>query len=586
MQKNNSKLNSKILIISQLRPRSFEPINSHILFLNEGCKLYKINKKYKYELYKNSSVLNYKINSIEKKFSYVLKVYEFLLKKISLRLNKFHNLNYSAEYWRIIIGPWLFEFISIIFENCKKLENINSNYLIKYVEIAKFKQSGIHFKDYNDFAYSIIADEFNNRIYKDLLNYYKNIKIKYFYFNKKNKKIKNRYNSLDFIVRCLKSILLFSNNFLNNKIFFHDTYLNFFLRFLLGIRIGQLNTYYKPPLFKDSFLNKKFRAQKLFYSNDKFLNIFNDLVFKYIPTSYLENFDKYRQNVKTINWPKNPKIIFSSSSFIFDDFFKIWLAEQKENFSSRFMSGQHGGGFFTNKFNFYELHQKKVSDKILTWGYKKENIYKPLFNFKTATKKIKFNKKGTVLMVDYELSRFPGGFTIYNNFSFPLHLNEKLNFIKKLNNNVRNKLVFRPYIHDLGWSTLDRLKDTSKSIKIDRNKNIYDSLNNSRVAVVNLNSTVFLETLNLNFPTIIYFNSQQDLIRKDAKLYFDLLKKVNIYFNDSETAAKHLNNIWNQVDKWWYNEKTQQVISDFCNRFSRRTNRPINELASFFKKNL
>lgn len=73
MKKNNSKLNSKILIISQLRPKTFELNNSDILFLNEGCKLYKNSKKYKYELYKNNSVLNYKIKYLEKKIFIFIK---------------------------------------------------------------------------------------------------------------------------------------------------------------------------------------------------------------------------------------------------------------------------------------------------------------------------------------------------------------------------------------------------------------------------------------------------------------------------------------------------------------------------------
>ena len=185
MQKNNSKLNSKILIISQLRSKFFEKNNSHILFLNEGCRLYKTNKEYKYELYKNISVLNYKIDSIDKNFSYLLEIYELLLETLSIKLNKIHNLNYSAQYWRIIIGPWLFEFISIIFYNWKVLEYINNNYSIKHVEIAKSKESKNYFKDYNDFSYSSMTDEFNNIVYTDLLKYFKNIKIKYFFNNKK-----------------------------------------------------------------------------------------------------------------------------------------------------------------------------------------------------------------------------------------------------------------------------------------------------------------------------------------------------------------------------------------------------------------
>jgi len=583
LKKNNSKLNSKILIISQLRPKTFELNNSDILFLNEGCKLYKTSKKYKYELYKNNSVLNYKINYLEKKFSYLLKIYESLLEILSERLNKIHNLNYSVQYWRIIIGPWLFEFISTIYHNWRVINYLNNNYLIKYIEVAKFKNNTDYFIDYNHFVYSAITDEFNNNIYIELLKYFKNIKIKFFFINKKKNQKKIFF--LDYIRRFIDSILSFCNLFLNNKFFFHESYFTLSLKFLLGIRIIQFPSYFNSPSFQDFFFNKKIREQKLDYSNDKFLNILNNLIFKYMPVSYLENFDKYRKKIQTINWPKNPRIIFSSNSFIHDDFFKIWLAEKKENSNSKFISGQHGGSFFISKFHFYELHQRKISEKVLTWGYKKENIYKPMFNFKTAYKKIKFNSQGNLLIVDYEISRFPTSSLVYNNFPFLSHLNNKLKFIKNLNEKIRDDMIFRTYVHNLGWNTIDRLKEINNSIKIDRNKNIYDSLNNSRVAFTNLNSTVFLELLNLNFPTIIYFDPK-DLIRSDAKYYFDILKEVNIYFDDSTSAAKHLNNIWSQVDKWWYNKKTQNAISEFCNRFSKRTDRPLNDLAYFFKKNL
>jgi putative transferase (TIGR04331 family) len=127
LKKKNSKSKSKIIVISKLRPRIFELNNSDILFLNEGCKLYKTSKEYKYELYKNNSVLNYKINNLQKKFSYLLKIYESLLETLSERLNKIHNLNYSVQYWRIIIGPWLFEFISIIYHNWKVINYLNDN---------------------------------------------------------------------------------------------------------------------------------------------------------------------------------------------------------------------------------------------------------------------------------------------------------------------------------------------------------------------------------------------------------------------------------------------------------------------------
>lgn len=582
MKKNKFKSNPKILVISQLRPKLLSSSNNDILFLNEGCKLFKNNKKCKYEFYRNNKVLDFNIGSLNKNFLYLLKVYEFLLKELSTILNKFHNLSYSVESWRIIIGPWLFEFISIMHHNFKKIDHINSNYLIKYVEIAKFKNKNYYFKNYNDFVCLSTTDEFNNQVYEDLLKDFKNIKVKYFFHPKKKKKIRGRF--LNFILSFLDYFFAFTNIFFNRKFFFHETYFNHFIKWLLEIRLGQFPSYYKSSEFKVLYLNKKFRKKEIIYHPDKFINILSNLIFKYIPVSYLENFNKYRKEAKILNWPKNPKIIFSSNSFFHDDFFKIWLAKKKENFKTKFISGQHGGGFFIDKFNFYELHQQKISDKILTWGYKKNFTHKPMFNFKTLLKKNKFNPEGSLLMVDYELPRFPWWSLMHSNFSSHSHLYNKINFIKKLNNNISSKLILRPYPYNFKWYTLDKLKEIFKFIKIDINKNFYNSLNNIRICVFNLNSTLFLETLNLNLPTIIYFDPKQDLIRNNAKYYFDLLKEVNIYFDSSTSAAEHLNNIWSQVDKWWYNKKTQNAINNFCRRFSKRTNHPIRELASFFKQ--
>jgi hypothetical protein len=87
VKKKNSKSKSKIIVISKLRPRTSELNNSDILFLNEGCKLYKTSKEYKYELYKNNSVLNY----------LSLKQYDF-----DEIIDKYRNL----EIWRQKNNHW------------------------------------------------------------------------------------------------------------------------------------------------------------------------------------------------------------------------------------------------------------------------------------------------------------------------------------------------------------------------------------------------------------------------------------------------------------------------------------------------
>ena len=68
-------------------------------------------------------------------------------------------------------------------------------------------------------------------------------------------------------------------------------------------------------------------------------------------------------------------------------------------------------------------------------------------------------------------------------------------------------------------------------------------------------STTFLESMFLNFPSILLLDKNIDRFRsKAAKLYKDLEKK-NIIFYDPVKAANFIKKIENSVDKWWYNQR-------------------------------
>jgi putative transferase (TIGR04331 family) len=92
-----------------------------------------------------------------------------------------------------------------------------------------------------------------------------------------------------------------------------------------------------------------------------------------------------------------------------------------------------------------------------------------------------------------------------------------------------------------------------------------------------------LETLNLNFPTIIYFNNKNDPIREAAKKYFMILKKAGVFYEDEKLAAIKINQIWPNVNNWWNSKKVQEAVNFFCDKYSRRTETPINDLHRAFK---
>ena len=87
---------------------------------------------------------------------------------------------------------------------------------------------------------------------------------------------------------------------------------------------------------------------------------------------------------------ENPRTIFTSSAWAYDDLFKIWTAEKVEN-GSKLIIGQHGGHMGVSKFSFYEDYQMKISDTFLSWGWS-SNVYKhvkPVGNIKCIDKRKK-----------------------------------------------------------------------------------------------------------------------------------------------------------------------------------------------------
>jgi putative transferase (TIGR04331 family) len=576
-------MKKKILIISQLRFNLTKEKNN-LLYLNEGCVLYKRNHFRRYKTYKNRFILRYDINNknLYKNFNYLLGIYEIFLKELSAELNNLHKIKYPIKSWRILIGPWLFEFLSIIFYNLEKLEHINKTYNLKYAEVAKIKNFTAICKNSNEFSYLTTTDEFNNSIYSDLLPYFKKIKVNYFK-PKKRKIFKQKKNSIIFnsLYKLNNYLSLLLNKFYNKKIIFHDTYFSKYYNFILQIKLRDFPLFYKSPEITPIKYLHDIRFKILNYKKKNFRDVAKSLIYKYIPSSYLENFDNYISNVKDISWPKNPKLIFSSNSFFYDDFFKFWLFVNEQK-NLNLITGQHGG-FFSILFDFIEIHQKKISNLVVTWGYDKNKIYKSLFNFKCSNKKIKSNLAGNLLMVNYEISRFPSNYSPYNKFSYFKYFEDQVSFIRSLDLKIQKKVYFRFYPHDRGWDTHDRLKDLNLNIQYDNKKNIYNSLSNAKICYINLNSTVFLETLNLNFPTIIYFNNKNDPIREEAKKYFMILKKAGVFYEDEKSAAIKINQIWPNIDNWWNSKKVQEAVNFFCDKYSRRTETPINDLHKAFK---
>jgi putative transferase (TIGR04331 family) len=583
-------IKKKVLIVTALSKS--EKSDEDRVLLGDWCLSYSAGIRTKPKKYHWDN-----LQKKNKDFIYLNRIYGIYLKKISLTLNTIHNKQYSQEQWRIIIGPWLYKFISIIFERRESIKNIKN---IDYIYIAQYKKEDLVPNDFNQAIALGKTDKANNNIYGELVDNFLNYKIKYFDANQKYSE--NKIFSFTHLKTRILNSIYYIINLLNfkkkhKKFFFIDSCLNFFTLFNIQFKLNEFPFFPKTKIILDVKTKWNMRdwtkyGWKFKEKNISFLNILNFFIPLCLPKSYLENYKYFLHESKRLGWPEKPDFIFTSEvAYDGNDLFKIWLAEKRSNYDFKLITFQHGGSIFQLKNLMPEDHQKKISDQLLTWGYgeKKKNSIIPFFR-PYKLKHTLPKKKGGLLFANYTFNRYAymcnSGFNGHPQNSY---LEDKYLFFKNLPMRIISNTYVKqmPTIEDKFRIEDKFFADIFPEISVENGgkKILVDRLTRSRLCVSPANQTVYLDTLSINFPTVVYFNFKYEQVRPSAIPYLNKLKDAGILFDNPIDAAKKINDVWDDIDLWWNQKKTQLAIKTFCNRYSRTSNNLSNEIFNFIKKN-
>jgi putative transferase (TIGR04331 family) len=581
-------MNNKICFLI-LTPLGDIRKNVKKVYLGEWCKLY--NKK-EYFL-KNTEVISYHWSSVskfQKDFKYINLIYELLIKQLSKKLNEVHNVNNSDQYWRIVVGPWLFDFISVLYDRWEVIKSFiskrNSKYKKRICISASYKKESFLYSDYETFIHNVTTDHWNNYIFSELIKKYTDIPLK-------NISSKEKYEPYTQKLNWKKNILNLINRLLGflvkkRDIFIILPYFKYYLNILLQLKFKQFPFLWETISLKTNKIDwnlRKWNEWAKLKNSSFFFSIIQDLIPLNIPKIYLEGYKNSILHSENLSWPTNPKFVFSSVSYINDDLFKIWLAKKKE-LKTKLIIGQHGGAMFLSKHHNIENHNKKIADKILTWGYsqkKNKKIIKGI-NFSSPINNVKPKTNGGILFINYNLPRYTEN--IDSVYKGPLALNyieEKIIFFKNLNYVALSSVVIntKKIPTNYKWFENLRFKDVGLELNFSNNT-LSNDLKKSALCVTNLNATSFLHTFNINFPTIIFFNKLQ--LRDSALLSFKKLNEAGVYFNNPIDAARQINNILPNIDVWWASKKVQSAVLEFTNKYTKRTESLTNNLYHLFKK--
>jgi len=507
----------------------------------------------------------------------IFSLYEIYLRKLTTSLNKIHHVEYTADYWRIVVGPWLYYFICIVFDRYQMLFKASKIFNIEHTLEPQYDSDSWISLDYIDFNYKFYSDEWNYYIFSEINKYTKLI-------NKKN-----------------TSYILFPSTLSKNDkqhwskkiskglLFFLSKLTNKYLTKVIFVEIGAPQIYMYKLLFKlktspFSYFNrvrpKSFDVNhsmrdKLNDSNNvcnnEFEKLLTNLIPGNIPISYIEGYSQLVRESNNI-FPKKTSLIVTANAYFSNEHFKTWAACQKER-GAKLWIMVHGGHHGTALFNGPGKLTEDIADRFYSWGWGKYNL--PSYKLSLLADVNLTRSSNQILFIPYSLSK-------YSNHIDSSPISSTFKNCLKMQFLFFNELS----VHGLIDNLFIRIKDSQqmwnlhyeykkygiKNFILSDSETILNSIKKSSLVIVTYDSTIFLETLTLNTPTCLFFNENLWEMSLLSKKHFKKFLECGILHFNENSLASHIVTYQNNYDEWWRSDVVQDSIQDFLLEFGYSSN--------------
>ena len=577
------------------------PTDKPILFLGRWCLLHEKKNLWGRLNYKLAKPYGVKLEEKERDNKHVEYLINSILAELVGILNKYHGLEKTERYWKILLGEWLIRYTALFINRHNTLKqtiednesnlaavycatNFNVNLAVKDTLNFTLASSDIN---WNTCLYGMLIRDLRPNI--PIIN--ESIDIKQTWATKENSKlVAGKYSSvMSFTSRCkyiLEKVLTRLTPSSNGLII--NSYLNksFLIKFFIYLfQIPRKYLSFRVDQVESDVNIRKSISFKNIKEND-FDSLYKKFLIKMLPTCFLEGYSNLEKNVVNLPWQNAPAFIFTSNNYCYDEVFQMYAAEKTHNGSKLFI-GQHGANFGVLKFCHSEQLCKQNADKLITWAWSDHPNCAPAFFFQMADKKRNLFKKcarNGLLLIQLRIR--PSIDTWDNYHEFDVYMNEQFSFIDNLCFDAKSELTVR--LHSASsydnWGTLSKWEDRFPELIFDQGETHFrEIIGLNKLLVFTYLSTGFNQMLYMNQPVVIFWNDEIEILRDSATDVFQKLNEAKVLFYDPIEAAKHINNIWHDVDGWWSSEKVQHAIEVYCDRFSRSRKAPYKILKSILK---
>jgi putative transferase (TIGR04331 family) len=566
-----------------------------VIFLGEWCRIY--DRKHIWENMDAVVAAPYGLGQNQKESDHRITTEwaDKLFPDLCKSLNLFHGVQHDQRFWRILLGHWFYRYVDVIFNRVKTLEKCLQTYEISGTTVFSIDSYSLAPQNTFEAIWAFNDDIWNNVLNAHILKYLSQAKFPIEIISNPSSskfQLSENKNLENLEIRLLKwfrdKLREVSKLFVrDNDALIINTYLPKWHEVKLQLALGQFPQSWslrKLSLVNVANQSSRNDLKKYFLDKPRLTPelVLNEMVFDLLPVCFLEGFNSLNIMLSEMAWPKYPRFIFTSNNFDTDELFKLYAANKSENGCLYFV-GQHGN-YGAQKNNENPSNEELTSDKFITWGWK-DGLpqHAPAFIFKTlADKDKKYKPKGGLLLIElhsgHRLNTWDNIAEFIDYFDF------QKRFVQELLPDPRRILTIRLHaMHKhLKWNEISRWRDIDSSINVNSSRDIRSLISQNRLVVHSYDSTGILETLSKNIPTLAFWPNGYDNVRKSAKPFYQLLVDAGIVHFSPESVANKINEIWFDVDGWWYQNDLQDVRVRFCERYARQSKNPIKDLIHIF----
>ncbi len=557
------------------------------------------------------------------------KVCEFYLHRLVRRQNERHGRSYSARYWRILLMPWLCRLVMCSFERFLRIRSRISSGVpyLAYLSPRDEAPSSIATSHFNRM---ILDDPLNRLIFSRFLRAYEpegwimrdgapappdeyfsvSDQKKTFIRDNYGDHAKARKSQRKMEIYHWASILACNLGCVQ----FHRVYglglldsLHLSFRVMLRSRrrwrdaarsFQKISEAENKNLSKDAMIEEIKSIQGMSAEEAEiFLRVLDGLIEETMPKQFTECF---RENEKkalrkiraTAPWTD---AIVSGLVTSENDPWRFYAAGLLEDRPVRLIGSQHGGLVgLAEAASFYNLVEYETDDRFVSWGWERQSDYEaaaPASSPLLSKMKRGAKRNSSIIMIGSALLVYSEWLqTGYQPDDIARLMKNKTSFIEHLKNELRSALWYRPHVtkasdrYDRSYmqERYPDLKILSGKLLNHKSNRMSSALSQCGVCVFDGMGATELFTMAAEIPAVFFWNENVWRISRQAKPHVEKLSAVNVVHSSPESAARHLNAIWPDIDSWWEDGRTREAIREFAHRYCRSSENWRSEWVELF----